>query len=156
MKLKRYQERVLAEVERFLDRVAAERATGNTRHAALDAWQGLNLGVYHSRRNGLGEDLPTFCIKVPTGGGKTLLKDRGGTGLVLWVVPSSQIYRDTLRRLRDPNDSYRLMLEHALSHRLEVWEKQDILRLTPNQLANNLNVFGDDRFSPLATIRIPH
>jgi type III restriction enzyme len=153
VKLKRYQERVLAEVERFLDRVAAERAAGNTRFATHAAWQDLDLGPYKDRRNGLGEDLPTFCIKVPTGGGKTLLatqilgaihhtllKDRGGTGLVLWVVPSSQIYRDTLRRLRDPNDSYRLMLEHALSHRLEVWEKDEIARLTPGRLRECLNI----------------
>ncbi len=27
-----------------------------------------------------------------------------------------QIYRDTLKRLRDRGDMYRLMLEHALSH----------------------------------------
>lgn len=46
----------------------------------------------------LGKDLPTFCIKVPTGGGKTLLatqilglvyqtvlKVRHGSGLILWV-----------------------------------------------------------------------
>jgi type III restriction enzyme len=97
--------------------------------------------------------LPTFCIKVPTGGGKTLLatqilgliyetllKDRNGAGLALWVVPSDQIYKDTLKALRDRQHFYRESLEHALSRRLEVWEKDEIARLTPAQLANNLNV----------------
>ncbi len=55
-------------------------------------------------------DMPSFCLKVPTGGGKTLLatqvlgsiystilEKRNGTGLVLWVVPSDQIYKDTLK-----------------------------------------------------------
>ncbi|MBW3543234.1 MAG: DEAD/DEAH box helicase family protein [Planctomycetes bacterium] len=154
MELKKYQRRVVDEVERFLAALAAERAKGNERHAALDAWHALRLaGRYAERRNGLGEDLPTFCIKVPTGGGKTvlatqvlgllyrsLLRERNGAGLVLWVVPSTQIYRDTLRRLRDRHDWYRIMLEHAVSRRLEIWEKHEIARLTPSRLTNNLNV----------------
>jgi len=153
MDLKKYQRRVVEEVERYLGRVAKERAGGNMRHGALDAWRDLRLGPYNEQQNGLGEDLPTFCIKVPTGGGKTLLatqilgsayrtilKDRNGAGLVLWVVPSSQIYRDTLRRLRDREDMYRLMLEHAVSRRLEVWEKHEIARLSPARLAECLNV----------------
>jgi type III restriction enzyme len=123
----------------------------------LTAWddaktQFLVAHDYHTRRNGLG-DLPTFCIKVPTGGGKTLLatqflglihqtilKGRNGSGLVLWVVPSDQIYRDTLKALRDRRHFYRESLEFALSRRIEVWEKQEIARLTPGQLQSNLNV----------------
>ena len=59
---------------------------------------------------------------------------------MLWVVPSDQIYKDTLKALRDRRHFYRESLEHALSRRLEVWEKQDITRLTPGQLPNNLNM----------------
>ena len=153
MDLKRFQRRVVDEVEKYLQLVADQRANGNTRHGSMDAWRDLGLGRYEERANGLGEDLPTFCIKVPTGGGKTLLatqilgsayrtilKDRNGAGLVLWVVPSSQIYRDTLKRLRDRNDMYRLMLEHALSRRIEVWEKQEISRLSPAKLRECLNI----------------
>jgi type III restriction enzyme len=157
MQLKRYQERVLQEMAQFFDLLAAEQAAGN-RHATLDAWdkaKGLLpiVGSYQERKNGIEQDLPTVCIKVPTGGGKTLLatqvlglihqtllKDRNGAGLVLWVVPSDQIYKDTLKALRDRRHFYRESLEHALSRRLEIWEKQDISRLTPAQLANNLNI----------------
>ena len=153
MELKRFQRRVVDEVEEYLRLVARHRAEGNARYASRAAWEDLNLGPYFDRKNGLGEDLPTFCIKVPTGGGKTLLatqilgcayrtilKDRNGAGLVLWVVPSSQIYRDTLKRLRDRSDMYRLMLEHALSRRIEVWEKQEIARLSPAKLRECLNI----------------
>jgi len=153
MDLKTYQHRVVEEVGRYLARLSEERASGNIKHAALDAWEDLKLGVYREHRNGLGEDLPTFCIKVPTGGGKTLLatqilgsayrtilRDRNGAGLVLWIVPSSQIYRDTLRRLRDRNDMYRLMLEHAVSRRIEVWEKHEIARLSRGRLRDCLNI----------------
>ena len=153
MDLKKYQRRVVDEVEQYLERVAHERGTGNTRHPCLDAWKARRLGAYAELENGLGEDLPNFCIKVPTGGGKTLLatqilgsayrtilKDRNGLGLVLWVVPTGQIYRDTLRRLRDRNDMYRLMLEHAVSRRLEIWEKHEINRLSPVKLRECLNI----------------
>lgn len=153
MDLKRFQRRVVDEVENYLQLVAEQRAGGNLRYASRAVWEDLRLGPYQDRKNGLGEDLPTFCIKVPTGGGKTLLatqilgsayrtilKERNGAGLVLWVVPSSQIYRDTLKRLRDRGDMYRLMLEHALSRRIEVWEKHEIARLSPAKLRECLNI----------------
>jgi type III restriction enzyme len=153
MDLKEFQRRVADEVECYLEAVAREREAGNQKHASKDAWEALSLGRYEEMRNGLGRDLPVFSIKVPTGGGKTLLatqilgsiyrtilKDRNGSGLVLWVVPSSQIYRDTLRRLRDRGDLYRVMLEHAVSRRIEVWEKQDVARLSPTRLRENLNI----------------
>jgi type III restriction enzyme len=157
MELKRYQERVIREVKLFLEALAAQQALGN-RHASLDAWEDARRnffikGDYRPRRNGLGKDLPTFCIKVPTGGGKTLLatqilglvyqtilKNRNGCGLVLWVVPSDQIYKDTLKAFRDRRHFYRESLEFALSRRIEIWEKHEIFRLTPGQLHSNLNV----------------
>ena len=71
---------------------------------------------------------------------RTILKDRNGTGLVLWVVPSDQIYKDTLKALRDRRHFYRESLEFALSRRIEVWEKHEIARLTPGQLRSNLNI----------------
>jgi type III restriction enzyme len=158
MQLKRYQGRVVQEVKIFLGTLAAQQTAGNKRYAALEAWdearKQLSLpGQYHPRRNGLAKDLPIFCIKVPTGGGKTLLatqilglvhqtilKNRNGTGLVLWVVPSDQIYKDTLKALRDRRHFYRESLEFALSRRIEVWEKHEIARLTPGQLRSNLNI----------------
>lgn len=153
MDLKKFQHRVVSEVEQYLQRLESERAGANARYASRAAWDDLGLGPYQDRRNGLGEDLPTFCIKVPTGGGKTLLatqilssafrtilKARNGAGLVLWVVPSSQIYRDTLKNLRNRDHGYRQMLEHAISRRIEVWEKHEIARLSPSKLRECLNI----------------
>jgi type III restriction enzyme len=157
MQLKRYQERVINEVRLFLDAVATEQAAGG-QYPSLAAWDKAKKlfhlpGEYRPRKNGLGKDLPTFCIKVPTGGGKTLLatqilglvyqsilKNRNGSGLALWVVPSDQIYKDTLKAFRDRRHFYRESLEFALSRRIEVWEKHEIFRLTPGQLHSNLNI----------------
>ncbi len=153
MELKDYQKRVCEEVELYLRALADEYTAGNRRYGSIEAWRKRNLGRYNQRQNGLSDDLPNVCIKVPTGGGKTLLatqilgaihrillKERNGAGLVLWVVPSSQIYRDTLKRLRDRYDLYRLMLEHAISRRIEVWEKHEIARLSPARLRDCLNI----------------
>src|SRR5215472_1658493 len=114
MELKRYQERAIQEVKTFVELFATQQVAGN-KHASMDAWDEAKKELplrerYRERRNGLGLDMPTFCIKVPTGGGKTLLatqllglvyqtilKQRNGAGLVLWVVPSDQIYKDTLK-----------------------------------------------------------
>ncbi len=157
MELKRYQERVLREVKLFLERLAHHQAAA-ARRPSMDAWDDVKEtfsipGNYQDRKNGLKKDLPTFCIKVPTGGGKTLiathvlallhetiLKVRNGAGLVLWVVPSDQIYKDTLKALADRRHPYREALEFALTRRIEVWEKHEIARLNPGQLAANLNI----------------
>ncbi len=154
MELKRYQERVVKEAEEYLRAVAKQRDAGNRDYGSAAAWEkDRKLGLYRRWDNGLGVDAPRFCIKVPTGGGKTLLatqilgsiyrtilQDRNGAGLVLWVVPSSQIYRDTIKRLSDRRDMYRVMLEHALGRRIEIWEKHEIARLSPARLRECLNV----------------
>ena len=155
--LKEYQKRVDQEVEGFLSSLALRQKNTPSDYAeqcSQITWEkDCKLGEYKRRTNGIGQDLPNFCIKVPTGGGKTLLAtqilgsiyrtilaDQNGAGLVLWVVPSSQIYRDTIKRLSDRRDLYRVMLEHSLSRRIEIWEKDDIARLTPTRLRECLNI----------------
>ena len=154
MELKKYQWRVCQEAGVWLKELATQQ-TGGNKHASLDAWDNVQISGrrYVERRNGIGKDMPNFCLKVPTGGGKTLLatqilgliystilERRNGAGLVLWVVPSDQIYKDTLKALRDRNHFYRFSLEHAVSRRVDVWEKHEISRLTPSQLHGSLNV----------------
>lgn len=83
---------------------------------ASKAWEKVSTRAYHARRNGLGEPLPSFCLKIPTGGGKTLLATKAidlintqfrksNRGLVLWIVPTTQIYNQTLAALKDQRPS---------------------------------------------------
>jgi len=153
MELKAYQERVMDEVGAYLAALALARATVPD-YASQEAWRAVKGGMLPApRRTGTGADLPTVCLKVPTGGGKTLLATqvlgqtykallpaRNGVGLALWIVPSDQIYKDTLKALKDRGHPYRQGLEFALSRRVEVWEKGEIARLTPAQLASGLNI----------------
>ena len=147
MFLKEYQNRVLGAVREYLDglsdwRDKAERAAKIDPEITFDwaqrAWETLRPapGPYRARRNGVGEVLPSFCLKVPTGGGKTLLAirtidlvnlrfRRSRRGLVLWVVPSTQIYNQTLRALRDRDHPYRQQLDLASGARSRILEKGD-------------------------------
>ncbi|MBE7439251.1 MAG: DEAD/DEAH box helicase family protein [Spirochaetales bacterium] len=89
--------------------------------------------------NGLGEHYPRFVIKMPTGGGKTLiaveaireyatLYARRRTGLAVWVVPSETIFRQTIDRLRDKSDFLRQFLDQSSGNRTLILEKGQRLR----------------------------
>ena len=89
---------------------------------------------HSSRFDGAGNAIPNVCLKVPTGGGKTLLAaasigrvfsnylDRH-TGLVLWVVPNEAIYQQTLKTLNNRDHPYRQMLNVAAAGRVKILEK---------------------------------
>ena len=66
--------------------------------------------------------MPYVCLRLPTGGGKTLLAClavpvvqrellRSERGVVLWLVPSKAIQEQTLRALRDRAHPYRQALD---------------------------------------------
>lgn len=158
MILKEYQRRALATVRNYLERLAdfRERAAQIDPDLGLDidwagqAWKKVAPGSpWKERRNGLGEPLPSFCLKIPTGGGKTLLATkivdlvnlhfrRKQTGLVLWIVPTTQIYHQTLQALRDRDHPYRQQLDLASAGRTMVLEKSS--RFGPRDIAGRLCV----------------
>ena len=89
---------------------------------------------YSGRFDGAGDAVPNVCLKVPTGGGKTLLAAASvarvfsgylgkHTGLVLWVVPNEAIYRQTLKALADRDHPYRQILNVAAAGRVRILEK---------------------------------
>ena len=156
MILKEYQKQTLAEVRGFLDELASWRDkvvavdSTQTMDWVAPAWQDAGgANPYLPRRNGLGHPLPCFCLKIPTGGGKTLLAvkvidlinhhfRRSRNGLVLWVVPTTQIYNQTLAALKDRDHPYRQQLDIASAGRTLVLEKTD--RFRPQDVAERLGV----------------
>jgi type III restriction enzyme len=155
MQLKEYQQRALAEIRGYLEHLAAwrKRADENP-ELEIDfpakAWEKASVPrLYTSRKNGLGQPLPTFCLKVPTGGGKTLLAvktidlanaiyRKRRAGLVLWIVPTTQIYRQTIQSLKDRDHPYRQHLDLATGGHTVVAEKTD--RFSPEDISENLVV----------------
>ncbi|MEO7299268.1 MAG: DEAD/DEAH box helicase family protein [Verrucomicrobiota bacterium] len=159
MELKEYQQNTLKRVKAYLEALAVWRVKNEKvialagREMAVDvplkAWEEIGGKNYRSRKNGIGESLPNFCLKIPTGGGKTLLAAhtvdlvnrsyrRKQTGLVLWVMPTTQIYRQTIDHLRNRDHSYRQVLDIASGGRTVIYEKTD--RFTPEDIAENLVV----------------
>ena len=144
MILKEFQQAALKEVRAFLDLLVEWREKEATaREIDPDitfdwvqrAWEKAGTcRQYEPRKNGLGEPLPCFCLKIPTGGGKTLLATkvidqvhshyrRRQNGLVLWIVPTTQIYRQTLKALKDRDHAYRQQLDVASAGKTLVLEK---------------------------------
>ena len=91
---------------------------------------------YKNRISGIGPPVPNVCLKVPTGGGKTLLGACGverintdfferNTGFVLWVIPSDSIYRQTLKVLSDRESLYRQILDRASAGKVKILQKTD-------------------------------
>ena len=73
---------------------------------------------------GFPADMPYFCLRVPTGGGKTWLAaksvhlvnthlSRGEHSVILWLVPSKPIREQTLRALRNRRHPYHAALREA-------------------------------------------
>jgi type III restriction enzyme len=84
--------------------------------------------------------MPYVCLRVPTGGGKTLLACyaaglaqrefmRAERAVVLWLVPSNTILDQTADALRDPRHPYRRALELACGA-VEVVTIEEALRLS--------------------------
>jgi type III restriction enzyme len=88
---------------------------------------------------GLVPGMPYVCLRVPTGGGKTLLACHAAglaitellhadRAVVLWLVPSNTILEQTADALRDPRHDYRRALELACGT-VEVVTIEEALRL---------------------------
>ena len=86
---------------------------------------------YISRTATSGVPIPHACLKVPTGGGKTLLgvaaleHIKRDTGFVLWIVPTKAIYAQTITAFKNREHPYRQMLERISGGRVKLLQKND-------------------------------
>lgn len=160
MELKEYQKQALEQIRAYLEWLnkAKEEAIRRSQSLSSDfeeetfdfpkaAWRKASNTQYYSKKNGLGEDLPDFYVKIPTGGGKTILAchcidsiDRTylhkQTGIVLWIVPTTQIYRQTFANLKNREHPYRQVLDISSAGRTIILQKTD--RFTKLDVAENL------------------
>lgn len=84
-----------------------------------------------SRTAASGASIPHVCLKVPTGGGKTLLgvaaleRICSDTGFILWIVPTKAIYTQTFLAFRTREHPYRQMLERTSGGKVKLLQKLD-------------------------------
>ncbi len=139
--LKPYQTRVLSSLRQFL-RACSSRTPLHTAFHQVLLVNGFPEHPYIPViSEGLASDMPYVCLRVPTGGGKTLLACHAAgiaksdllhaeQAVVLWLVPSQTILTQTADALRDTRHAYRRALETACVGPVEVLTIDEALGLS--------------------------
>lgn len=95
------------------------------------------------------KDVPYVCLRLPTGGGKTILgayairvaaqsyieKDYP---VVLWLVPSNAIRTQTADALKNTAHPYRVALDEAFEGRVRVFDISEIENIRPADMAQGV------------------
>ena len=133
--LKEYQRETLDALGAFCDEVRKSRAE-SARRPVHDAFHRMTQRDFIEVPQLPG--VPYVCLRVPTGGGKTLIAAHA-VGVVakrlghqdrpfcLWVVPSTTIRDQTLRGLEDRHHPYHIALKESLGVPLEVLTFEEAL-----------------------------
>ncbi|TAJ78760.1 MAG: DEAD/DEAH box helicase [Gallionellaceae bacterium] len=131
LKLKRYQSAALTALSDFLHAAAQVGAASAFQQQAGRAYQSEVFG-----------EVPCVCLRIPTGGGKTLLASHAIVSMArewqandapvaVWLVPSDAIRSQTLNALQTPGHPYRTALEDAYGQRLQVCDLERASTLSP-------------------------
>ncbi|MDE2037777.1 MAG: DEAD/DEAH box helicase family protein [Patescibacteria group bacterium] len=140
MNLKRYQTNAIETLDKFLELSKKMKP----RHAFNE----ITEQVYnHEWFN----DVPFVCIRIPTGGGKTLvgcksverimsttLQNKMDTGIVMWFVPSDSIKKQTLEKFRDPKDWHYQMLHESFGAKIQILSNEEALTISLENVRDNL------------------
>jgi type III restriction enzyme len=145
---KHYQVETLAALREYLQRTVA---TGDadttfyhqTKRVYVDIGDALQLPSLRG--------LPYVCLRLPTGGGKTVVACRAiavaveeylrrEQPLVLWLAPSDTIVSQTLRALKDRKHPYRRTLESELGAAIEAVGLDEAHALTRATLDGNTTI----------------
>jgi type III restriction enzyme len=142
MELKSYQQKVIKDLELFLDYVQKYKKTD----VAFNKYWEDKIGIYNPL-NGEGmtpyknfiPKTASVCMKVPTAGGKTFIACNALHSIfsayssemsktVVWLVPWSNLLDQTVDNLRNHQHPYRTKLDSLFNNRVEVYEKKDLLQ----------------------------
>ncbi|MCL4354352.1 DEAD/DEAH box helicase family protein, partial [Patescibacteria group bacterium] len=140
MELKKYQNTALETLENFLQEL---RKVG-----PKYAFMGITQEPYKSDFFG---EVPFVCMKIPTGGGKTLvgchaiqkimsaaLQNKLDHGIVIWFTPSEAIKSQTIRKFKDRKDWHRRILDESFDNNVKVFSNEEALSIRKEDVADNL------------------
>lgn len=141
MELKKYQIKTLEKIKLYLSKIE--------RLGPEDAFISVKHGEYKDEF--FGEGVPFICIKIPTGGGKTLvgcnavneimdtfLKEKMGRGIVMWFVPSEAIKSQTLKKFKDRRDIHRKTLDEFFDNDVKIFSNEEALNIRKEEIENNV------------------
>lgn len=150
MKLKQYQTDTLDTLRRFLEeaRVAGPKIAYDTVTKLPE--QITRLGRYRTDYTALDglPGAPYVCLRLPTGGGKTILAAHAVSvardawvekdyPMVLWLVPSNTIRLQTVEALRNTHHPYRQALDEQFEGRVRVFDIADFTTIRPHDIRDN-------------------
>lgn len=152
IRLKQYQKDAVAEFERYLDKMR-EYPKDPHAHAFVDMWRERGVDrAYRHTGAGMGS-APYVCIKMPTGGGKTLvachilgslmqkhMPDRDRRGIVVWLVPTDAIKAQTLSALKDRRHPYRAALDGFFPDGVVILDSSEAGSIKRSDISDNLCV----------------
>lgn len=154
MQLKTYQQATLDTLRRFFEAARAHGPKAAYEAITTEPEQAKRLRGYGGRYTPLlgQEAMPYVCLRLPTGGGKTLLAAHSiavardawiGRDYppVLWLVPTTTIRRQTVDALNNAHHPYRQALAAAFGEPVRVFDIADFTRLTKADLSRHLCVF---------------
>ena len=150
MELKRYQAETLAVLRRFLEDARVAGPKGAYEAITGEPEQAGRLRGYGGSYAPLAAlpDVPYVCLRLPTGGGKTILGAHAvGVArdawiekdfpLVLWLTPTNTIRRQTADALKNPRHAYRQVLDALFAGRVRVFDIADFTHLRPHDVRDN-------------------
>jgi type III restriction enzyme len=119
---KGYQQQVLESIETYFRACHNYPSSSIAFNAVTEKLWGR--GMSYNSIEGFPSDMPYFCLRIPTGGGKTWLAAKSVSyinthllrtehSVILWLTPSRPIREQTLRALRDRNHPYSSALKEA-------------------------------------------
>jgi type III restriction enzyme len=132
LELKHYQTQALGALERYLRRAALLGAGGAFAECTGYGYNAEPFG-----------ELPCVCLRIPTGGGKTLLAahavsllarewpGRHPQPLALWLVPTDTIRSQTLKALATPGHPFHTALAQACGDDVVVCDLEALAQLSP-------------------------
>lgn len=147
MELKPYQKDTLGVLGRFFReaRISGPKSAYET--IVNEPEQKKRLGRYAGTYRALEAvpQAPYVCLRLPTGGGKTLLAARSVAvardnwvekdyPLVLWLVPTNTIRLQTVDALKNARHAYRQALDEAFDGRVRIFDIADFPMIRPQDL----------------------
>jgi len=150
MKLKQYQTDTLSVLRRYLEEARVAGAKNAYASVTQEPEQAKRLGRYvgdYTPLDGL-PSVPYVCLRLPTGGGKTILGAHAvgitrdawiekDYPMVLWLVPSNTIRLQTVEALKNTRHPYRQVLDEAFSGRVRVFDITDFTHIRPHDIRDH-------------------
>ncbi len=156
-KLKSYQQRAVECLEAFLLRCQTMETVESAYEETLKE-QSLPALVY--KEYGF-EQVPYVCLRIPTGGGKTILGSYAvdivarkylntDSPIALWLVPTNTIRLQTVEALKTPGHPYRAKLDAAFNRQVLVLDISEVNQIRQQDIGNKTIVI----VSTLANLRV--